>query len=86
MIICKFFPHAILHFRKENGQWFPESVIMEEIDRSEDKETFLLDGVVVAELDEQEVRIVKEGRITKRIARAELSEDRPYTFTMPSRF
>jgi len=81
---AKFDPHAILHFRKENGQYAPGfSAIVDEIIPSDDNAVFLLDGDVVAELDDQEARIFEKDGSTKRITRVELSKEDPYVFTMP---
>ncbi len=50
---------------------------------SEERIVFLLDGNVVAELDNHEARIFRKDGSTKKIDKAQLSKEDPYAFSMP---
>ncbi len=62
------------------------SALVDEIDSFDDTTVFLLEGNVVVELDQNELRIFNPDGSTTRVDRAELSKDKPYVLDIPERF
>ncbi len=84
--MTKIDPATRVHFRKETGQRLTASAFVYEIDSFDDTTVFLLDGKVVVELDQNELRIFNKDGSTTRVDRAELSKDKPYVLDIPKRF
>ncbi len=84
--MSKIHPATRVHFRKETGQRLTASAFVDEIDSFDDTTVFLLEGNVVVELDQNELRIFNPDGSATRVDRAELSKDKPYVLDIPERF
>ncbi len=84
--MAKIDPATRVHFRKETGQRLTASALVDEIDSFDGTTVFLLEGNVVVELDQNELRIFNPDGSTARVARAELSKDKPYFLAVPEKF
>ena len=83
--MAKIDPATRVHFRKETGQRVAASALVDEIDSFDGTTVFLLDGNVVVELDQNELRIFNQDGSTTRVDRAELEKDKPYVLDIPER-